>query len=79
MKRIGTKKNNNNKYGQISEVVPVQVQGCTGTPPVEAKLYRYRSKLYRYSPTECKLYGYRFKLYRYRCAQNAQNVVFLYN
>ena len=45
-----------------SQTVPVQVQVCTGTPPSECKLYRYRSKVYRY-----------------RCAQNAQNVVFLYN
>ena len=51
--------------GKISEAIPVQVQGCTGTPPTEANLYRY-------TPTECNLYWY-------RCAQNAQNVVFLYN
>ena len=68
----------NNKSGQIFKVVPVQVQGCTDTPPAEAKLYRYRSKLYRYSPTECNLYRYRSELYRYRCAQNAQIVVILH-
>ena len=62
------------KSGQNSEVVPIQVQGCTGTPPAEAKLYRYRSKLYRYTPIECNLYWYRSEVYRYKCAQNAQIV-----
>ena len=76
MKRVGTKSGKRSKSRQISEAVPIQVQGYTGTPPAEAKLYRYRSKLYRYTPTECNLYRYRSEVYRYRCAQNAQNVVF---
>ena len=66
-------------YRYRYRAVPVQVQGCTGTPPAEANLYRYRSKLYRYTPTKCNLYRYRSEVYQYRCAQNAQNVVFLYN
>ena len=72
MKLIGIKSGKNNKSGQ-------NFRGCTGTG---TGVYRYRSpkaNLYRYMPTECNLYQYRFKVYRYRCAQNAQNVVFLYN
>ena len=61
-------------YRYRYEVVPVQVQGCTGTPLAETNLYRYRSKLYRYTPIECNLYQYRSKVYRYKCAQNAQIV-----
>ena len=43
--------------------------GCTGTG----------TGVYRYRPTECNLYRYRSRVYQYRCAQNAQNAVFLYN
>ena len=72
MKRVGTKSGKKKK-------IWANFRSCTGTPPAEANLYRYRSKLYRYTPTKCNLYRYRSEVYQYRCAQNAQNVVFLYN
>ena len=52
---------------------------CTGTC---IGLYLYSSpeaNLYQYRPIKWNLYRYRSKVYRYKCAQNAQNVVFLCN